>query len=192
MHLVDAAHRGCTTVSASRMSPAMNSMSFSTSGEPPRRAARIVVEHAHRVAVAHQRLHQRRADEAGAAGDQDARSSCGTPTKRPIGHASGAPHRCRYLHAIALGETGRGRLPLLDRVEETARRAAPPARCVRRRTWSDGSSTATGASAAAGRRAWHELKAAHVVGGRIGEHQRAVLAVEFQPMAGAEIGRRSS
>ena len=81
----------------------MNSMSLSTSREPPRRAARIVVEHAHGMAVRDQRLHQRRADEAAAAGDEDARTAhagCLAAQCRSAApcYASGARHRAAPAH----------------------------------------------------------------------------------------------
>ena len=49
VHLVHALRGAFAPPAASRMSPAMNSMSFSTSREPARAPARIVVEHAHAV-----------------------------------------------------------------------------------------------------------------------------------------------
>ena len=71
MHLVDAAHGGVdrggiADIACDEFDVAVDA------GQAPRRAARIVVEHAHGVALAHERLHQRGADEAAAAGHQDA------------------------------------------------------------------------------------------------------------------------
>src|SRR5258708_39951860 len=71
MHLVHAAHRafdGCSVadIAADELDVVLDGF------EPPRRAARIVVEHAHRMAVLDQRLDQCRADEARTAGDENA------------------------------------------------------------------------------------------------------------------------
>ena len=83
---------------------------------------------------------------------------------------------------------------LLDRVEETAGepRHRRDARLVGKpaveRIVLDGDRH----ERAAGPARVAQRKAAHVVGGRIGQHQRAVVAVELQPMAAAEIRRRSS
>src|SRR5262249_20250212 len=69
--LVDATHGAChrgrvADVAANELDLALDL------GEPPRRAPGIVVEHPQRLALLQQRLDQRRADEAGAAGHQDA------------------------------------------------------------------------------------------------------------------------
>ena len=103
MHLVDASRRGVdrgrvADVAADEFDVALDV------GEPTQRAARIVVEHAHRLAAPHQRLDQGRADEAGAAGDQDA----------PRAHA--AP---------------RGGAMSIQRPVAWARRAASIRRCTR-------------------------------------------------------------
>src|SRR5260221_14544009 len=71
MHLVHAAYRAfddCSVadIAADELDVVLDDF------KPPRRAARIVVEHAHRMAVLDQRLDQRRADETRTAGDENA------------------------------------------------------------------------------------------------------------------------
>ncbi len=113
MHLVDAAHGGLdrgrvADVAADELDVALDA------GEPPQRAAGIVVEHAHGVAAPQQRLDQRRADEAAAAGHQDApRAHAPCLPGGDVDPAPGgvrAPRRVdQALHAIAFGEAGRRR-----------------------------------------------------------------------------------
>ena len=50
MHLVDAAHRALHRVGIADIAGDELDVAFDL-GEPPRRAARIVVEHAHRAAI---------------------------------------------------------------------------------------------------------------------------------------------
>ena len=105
-------------------------------GEPARMPARIVVEHAHAAARAQQRLHQAGADEAAAAGDEDAGAH--EAASRPISApavAIQAPLRLRtprgvdqLLGAIAFGKSGL-RCRRFRWRQRIAWRAATPARC---------------------------------------------------------------
>ncbi len=70
MHLVDAAHGGVDRGRVANVAGDELDVGLDLP-QPAQSAAGIIVEHAHRVAVAHERLDQSGADEAAAAGHQD-------------------------------------------------------------------------------------------------------------------------
>ncbi len=176
----------------------MNSMSLATSREPARTAARIVVEHPHAAAGAQQGLHQAGADEAAAAGDEDAgvahaalswpASSLGKVDPGALAvRAPGGVHQ--PLHAIAFGKSGRGRAAAFDGVEKAF--GQPRHRCDAAVGILRVDRIADGDAFERRRRPLgvKQFEAAHVIGARIMQHQRAVLAEEFDAVAGAEKGR---
>src|SRR5262245_18650973 len=79
MHLVDAARGGVDSIGIADVAADELDVAFDL-GEPPQRAARIVVEHAHGLAAADERLDQRRADEARATRHQDAACAHARPS----------------------------------------------------------------------------------------------------------------
>src|SRR5262245_19229314 len=101
----------------------------------------------------------------------------------------GAPRRIdQALHAIALGEARRRRAAVLASIEEATDQTGHR-RNARIRIW-------VGVGIRDGDRRRHvvtaaglaESEAAEIVGGRVHEQERSVLAVELDPMAGAEEG----
>ena len=166
--------------------------------EPARTAARIVIEHAHPIARADQLLHQSGADEAAAAGDQDAGLAHGAPPWRDVFGGNIDPSALhvrtlrgvhQLLHATALGKPWRRGAAAFDGVEKflgEPRHRRNAAVGILRVVRIDHGDAFERRRRPLGVK---QFEAAHVIGARIMQHQRAVLAEELDAMTGAKIGR---
>ena len=147
------------------------------------------------MAGVHQRFHKTGADEAAAAGDENLAHACAPFFDRrrrdvdPGALLVRAPRRIdQLLHAVAFGKARRGVAAVLDGIEEE------PGQPRHRRDAAVGIfrvGRIVDRDAFQRRRPLgvKQFEAAHVVGARIVQHQRAVLAEEFDAVADAEIRR---